>query len=102
MKPSMTDTAKAEYASKLVQMDSKTLVREIATEVLAAGYERIPGLRDQRCSLLYAECKRREAAYLYQRGYNIAARDAGVDVSDNALARARTPDNGNMAQRKLA
>lgn len=87
----LSDEQKAVYADLLVTLDEAQFVAETAKQILDAGYSRTHCASDDRCTLCYNEAKRRDAMYLYQRGYNKASRDAGIAVDQVDIEKARKP-----------
>ena len=87
----LSNEQKAAYTARLMEMDEATFVAETAKQILDAGYSRTHCASDDRCTLCYNEAKRRDAMYLYQQGYNKAARDAGIDVDKADIEKARKP-----------
>ncbi len=87
----LSEEQKTAYADHLVTLDEAGLVAEAAKQILDAGYSRTHCASDDRCTLCYNEAKRRDAMYLYQRGYNKASREAGVAVDQADIEKALKP-----------
>lgn len=87
----LSEEQKTAYAAHLITLDEAAFVAETAKQILDAGYSRTHCASDDRCTLCYNEAKRRDAMYLYQRGYNKASRDAGVEVDHADIEKARKP-----------
>lgn len=87
----LSEEQKKAYADHLVTLDETGFVAEAAKQILDAGYSRTHCASDDRCTLCYNEAKRRDAIYLYQQGYNKAARDAGIAVDQVDIEKALKP-----------
>lgn len=77
----------SDYVAKLEAMDDDELVKEASDRCWLSAYASNNPRSDYhwQTDALYAEAKRREKPWLYQRGWNKAYRLAGYEPSDADL-----------------
>lgn len=87
----LDDGQQTDYAGQLEVLKDEDLVDETSKQIHRAGYSSRMTVADQKAGICYAEAGRREKPWLYARGYNQAARSAGVSLDAGDLERARAP-----------
>lgn len=89
--PLLDDGQQTDYSGQLEILNDKDFVEEAEKQIREAGYSRRHCIYDQKAGLCHTEAVRREKTWLYQRAYNEACRNVGMDVHPSDLDKARAP-----------